>query len=87
MFIHVLSWLVMNNKVLHQFYLFVMIVDITMIIVVSMQLKYRKSIREKIYGRNVFLFMNCLISIKESCTDYLIYNWQNNDTQVDACNN
>lgn len=38
----------MNNKVLHKFYLFVIIVDITMIIVVPIQLQYRKSIRENL---------------------------------------
>lgn len=77
----------MNNKVLHKFYLFVIIVDITMITVVPIQLQYRKSIRENLrYLVERCFFMNCIISIKESCTDYLIYNLQNNDTRVDACN-
>lgn len=63
----------MDNKVLHKFYLFVLIVEITMITVVQYSYNTEKVKKEKWKG----VFMNSIISITESCTDSL-YDWQNN---------
>lgn len=63
----------MDNKVLHKFYLFVLIVEITMITVVQYSYNTEKVNKEKWKG----VFMNSIISITESGTDSL-YDWQNN---------
>lgn len=66
----------MDNKVLHKFYLFVLIVEITMITVVQYSFNTEKVKKKKdIWWKGVF--MNSIISITESCTDSL-YDWQNN---------
>lgn len=64
----------MDNKVLHKFYLFVLIVEITMITVVQYSFNTEK-VKKDIWWKGVF--MNSIISITESCTDSL-YDWQNN---------
>lgn len=64
----------MDNKVLHKFYLFVLIVEFTMITVVQYSFNTEK-VKKDIWWKGVF--MNSIISITESCTDSL-YDWQNN---------